>query len=41
MTDECANEAFNAQDGLAFTWSRFWPYLARSVKPLIVLETPN
>lgn len=31
VTEQCANEAFNAQDGLAFTWSRFWPYLARFV----------
>ncbi|KAI1609398.1 hypothetical protein EDD37DRAFT_640460 [Exophiala viscosa] len=22
------NQAFNAQDGLPFTWGRFWPYLA-------------
>lgn len=29
VTEQCADEAFNAQDGLAFTWSRFWPYLAR------------
>ena len=28
LTGEAANEAFNAQDGLAFTWGRFWPYLA-------------
>lgn len=29
LTDAAANEAFNAQDGTAFTWGRFWPYLAR------------
>ena len=28
LTPEAANEAFNVQDGLAFTWGRFWPYLA-------------
>ncbi|KAJ4519210.1 hypothetical protein HRR81_001128 [Exophiala dermatitidis] len=29
LTPEAANEAFNAQDGLPFTWGRFWPYLAK------------
>lgn len=28
LTDQAANEAFNIQDGLSFTWGRFWPYLA-------------
>ena len=28
LTPEAENEAFNAQDGLPFTWGRFWPYLA-------------
>ncbi|KAL4784885.1 hypothetical protein BJX76DRAFT_347451 [Aspergillus varians] len=28
LTDEAANEAFNIQDGLPFTWGRFWTYLA-------------
>ncbi|PVH72836.1 NAD(P)-binding protein [Cadophora sp. DSE1049] len=28
LTPEAGNEAFNAQDGLPFTWSRLWPYLA-------------
>jgi nucleoside-diphosphate-sugar epimerase len=28
LTPEAGNEAFNAQDGLPFTWGRFWPYLA-------------
>lgn len=28
LTNEAANEAFNVQDGLPFTWGRFWPYLA-------------
>jgi len=31
LTPEAGNEAFNAQDGLAFTWSRLWPYLASYV----------
>jgi hypothetical protein len=25
---DAGNEAFNVQDGLSFTWGRFWPYLA-------------
>ena len=29
LTDRAANEAFNIQDGLSFTWGRFWAYLAR------------
>ncbi|KAK5274519.1 hypothetical protein LTR99_004773 [Exophiala xenobiotica] len=29
LSPHTGNEAFNAQDGLAFTWGRFWPYLAR------------
>ncbi|CAK1357289.1 unnamed protein product [Cercospora beticola] len=28
LTPEAKNQAFNVQDGLPFTWSRFWPYLA-------------
>ena len=28
LNPEAGNEAFNAQDGLPFTWSRLWPYLA-------------
>ncbi|XMA16762.1 hypothetical protein WAI453_009553 [Rhynchosporium graminicola] len=28
LTPEAGNEAFNSQDGLPFTWSRLWPYLA-------------
>lgn len=28
LTDKAGNEAFNAQDGLPFTWGRLWPYLA-------------
>jgi nucleoside-diphosphate-sugar epimerase len=28
LTDGAANEAFNIQDGLSFTWGRFWAYLA-------------
>lgn len=28
LTPKAGNEAFNAQDGLPFTWSRLWPYLA-------------
>ncbi|KAH8697578.1 hypothetical protein BGW36DRAFT_407565 [Talaromyces proteolyticus] len=28
LTDRAANEAFNIQDGLPFTWGRFWAYLA-------------
>lgn len=28
LTPAAANEAFNIQDGLPFTWGRFWPYLA-------------
>ncbi|KAL4960380.1 SDR family oxidoreductase [Aspergillus stella-maris] len=28
LTDNAANEAFNIQDGLGFTWGRFWPELA-------------
>ena len=28
LTPDAANQAFNVQDGVAFTWSRFWPYLA-------------
>ncbi len=28
LTPEAGNQAFNAQDGLPFTWGRFWPYLA-------------
>lgn len=28
LTDAAANEAFNIQDGLPFTWGRFWTYLA-------------
>lgn len=28
LTDAAANEAFNIQDGLPFTWGRFWMYLA-------------
>ncbi|KIX06599.1 uncharacterized protein Z518_04575 [Rhinocladiella mackenziei CBS 650.93] len=27
LNPEAANEAFNAQDGLPFTWGRLWPYL--------------
>jgi nucleoside-diphosphate-sugar epimerase len=29
LTDGAANEAFNSQDGLPFTWGRFWAYLAQ------------
>ncbi|KIW44375.1 uncharacterized protein PV06_05389 [Exophiala oligosperma] len=29
LSPNTGNEAFNAQDGLAFTWGRFWPYLAK------------
>lgn len=29
LTPEAADQVFNAQDGLPFTWGRFWPYLAR------------
>lgn len=28
LTDCATNEAFNIHDGLNFTWSRLWPYLA-------------
>ena len=28
LTPDAANEAFNVQDGVPFTWGRFWPYLA-------------
>lgn len=28
LTENVANEAFNIQDGLNFTWGKFWPYLA-------------
>ncbi|KXT03399.1 hypothetical protein AC579_3967 [Pseudocercospora musae] len=28
LTPEAKDEAFNVQDGLSFTWGRFWPYLA-------------
>ncbi|KAF2165048.1 hypothetical protein M409DRAFT_24434 [Zasmidium cellare ATCC 36951] len=28
LTEQAANEAFNIQDGLNFTFSRLWPYLA-------------
>lgn len=28
LTPEAKNEAFNVQDGLPFTWGRFWAYLA-------------
>lgn len=28
LTPGAGNEAFNAQDGLPFTWGRLWPYLA-------------
>lgn len=28
LNPEAGNEAFNAQDGTNFTWSRFWPYFA-------------
>ncbi len=28
LTKEAGNEAFNAQDGLPFTWGRLWSYLA-------------
>ena len=28
LTDSAGNEAFNIQDGLNFTWGKFWPYLA-------------
>ena len=28
LTPDSANEAFNVQDGVPFTWGRFWPYLA-------------
>ncbi|USW53394.1 Putative NAD(P)-binding domain superfamily [Septoria linicola] len=28
LTPAASDEAFNVQDGLPFTWSRFWPYLA-------------
>ena len=27
LNPEAGNEAFNAQDGLPFTWGRLWPYL--------------
>lgn len=27
LTDQAGDEAFNIQDGLAFTWGRFWTYL--------------
>ena len=29
LSPNTGNEAFNAQDGLSFTWGRFWPYLAK------------
>ena len=28
LTDKTGDEAFNIQDGLPFTWGRFWAYLA-------------
>jgi nucleoside-diphosphate-sugar epimerase len=28
LTEGAANGAFNIQDGLSFTWGRFWAYLA-------------
>ena len=28
LTEQAGNEAFNIQDGLNFTFSRLWPYLA-------------
>ncbi|KAL4992092.1 hypothetical protein BDW68DRAFT_150493 [Aspergillus falconensis] len=28
LTPGAENQAFNIQDGLPFTWGRFWPYLA-------------
>lgn len=28
LNPNAGNQAFNAQDGTPFTWSRFWPYLA-------------
>lgn len=28
LNPKAGNEAFNAQDGTPFTWSRFWSYLA-------------
>lgn len=28
LTQDAANHAFNAQDGVPFTWGRFWPYVA-------------
>lgn len=28
FNSQTGNEAFNVQDGLPFTWGRFWPYLA-------------
>jgi hypothetical protein len=28
LNPRAKNEAFNVQDGLPFTWGRFWPYLA-------------
>lgn len=28
LSPETGNQAFNAQDGLPFTWGRFWQYLA-------------
>lgn len=28
LNPNTGNQAFNAQDGTPFTWSRFWPYLA-------------
>lgn len=27
LSPQASNEAFNVQDGLAFTWGRLWPYL--------------
>lgn len=29
LTESSANEAFNVQDGLNFTWVRFWELLAK------------
>lgn len=29
LNPKAGNEAFNAQDGLPFTWGRLWPYLGK------------
>jgi nucleoside-diphosphate-sugar epimerase len=29
LSPNTGNESFNVQDGLPFTWGRFWPYLAK------------